>query len=72
MEIVNQGPPSREVVLAKFKKYGYDISGATTAAGFQQLVRAFQLHFRPAKYDGALDAETAASLAALVHKYFPA
>ncbi|VVN71993.1 N-acetylmuramoyl-L-alanine amidase [Pseudomonas fluorescens] len=67
-----KGLPSREDLLAKFEKYGYDISGATTEAGFQRLVRAFQLHFRPAKYDGVLDAETAANLAALVHKYFPA
>ncbi|VVO25965.1 N-acetylmuramoyl-L-alanine amidase [Pseudomonas fluorescens] len=67
-----KGLPSREDILAKFKKYGYDISGATTEAGFQRLVRAFQLHFRPARYDGVLDTETAANLAALVHKYFPA
>ena len=34
-------------------------------------MRAFQLRFRPAKYDGVMDIETAANLAALVKKYFP-
>ena len=65
------GIPLREQLLALFKKYGYDTSAATTCAGFQRLVRAFQLHFRPAKYDGVMDIETAANLAALVKKYFP-
>ncbi|WP_204127510.1 N-acetylmuramoyl-L-alanine amidase [Pseudomonas ogarae] len=65
------GIPLREQLLALFKKYGYDTSAATTCAGFQRLVRAFQLHFRPAKYDGVMDIETAANLAALVKKYCP-
>lgn len=65
------GLPPREHLLGLFKKYGYDISAATTSAGFQRLVRAFQLHFRPARYDGLMDFETAANLAALVNKYFP-
>ena len=65
------GIPPREQILNLFNKYGYDISSATTEAGFQRLVRAFQLHFRPEKHDGALDLETAANLAALVKKYFP-
>jgi N-acetyl-anhydromuramyl-L-alanine amidase AmpD len=65
------GLPTREQQLGLFKKYGYDTSAATTDAGFQRLVRAFQLHFRPAKYDGVIDIETAANLAALVKKYFP-
>lgn len=65
------GLPTREQLLGLFRKYGYDTSAATTAAGFQRLVRAFQLHFRQAKYDGVMDIETAANLAALVKKYFP-
>ena len=67
----SNGLPTREQLLGLFKKYGYDISAATTGAGFQRLVRAFQLHFRPANYDGVMDIETAANLAALVRKYFP-
>ncbi|AMZ74468.1 hypothetical protein TK06_26370 [Pseudomonas fluorescens] len=65
------GLPTREQLLGLFKKYGYDTSAATTGAGFQRLVRAFQLHFRPAKHDGVMDIETAANLAALVKKYIP-
>ncbi|YBV97848.1 N-acetylmuramoyl-L-alanine amidase [Phyllobacteriaceae bacterium JZ32] len=65
-------PLSKEAALQLFKTYGYDTSSAATDAGFKSLVRAFQLHFRPAKYDGVLDVETAAILASLVSKYFPA
>lgn len=63
--------PARAQVLAKLKVYGYDVSGAVTDSGYRTLVRALQLHFRPERYDGALDAETAAVLYALVDKYFP-
>ncbi|MHC8331369.1 N-acetylmuramoyl-L-alanine amidase [Pseudomonas sp. LB3P25] len=64
------GMPARTELLNLFKTYGYDVSGASTEQGFTQLVRAFQLHFRPETYDGIMDAQTAANLAALVHKYF--
>jgi len=63
--------PARSELLKLFKTYGYDVSGAGTEQGFTQLVRAFQLHFRPENYDGIMDAQTAANLAALVSKYFP-
>lgn len=65
------GIPARTELLQLFKTYGYDVSGASTEQGFTHLVRAFQLHFRPETYDGIMDAQTAANLAALVHKYFP-
>jgi N-acetylmuramoyl-L-alanine amidase len=65
------GVPDRATLLKLFKTYGYDVSGAGTESGFRHLVRAFQLHFRPENYDGAVDAQTAATLAALVSKYFP-
>ncbi|KAA0981749.1 N-acetylmuramoyl-L-alanine amidase [Pseudomonas sp. ANT_J28] len=65
------GIPARTELLTLFKTYGYDISGASTEQGFTHLVRAFQLHFRPETYNGIMDAQTAANLAALVHKYFP-
>ena len=69
-QYVKSGIPARTELLKMFKTYGYDVSGATTEQGFTQLVRAFQLHFRPEKYDGAMDTQTAANLAALVRKYF--
>jgi len=62
--------PERAELLRLFKTYGYDVSGAANDQGFTQLVRAFQLHFRPERYDGVMDVQTAANLAALVSKYF--
>lgn len=74
------GLPDKDDVLKLFTKYGYDCSGAAVtgqietawfeAAGVKKLVRAFQLHFRQSNYDGILDTETVAILAALVEKYF--
>jgi N-acetylmuramoyl-L-alanine amidase len=48
-------------------RYGYGIAPASTldAAG-AKVVRAFQLHFRPARPDGRLDRSTLATLEALV------
>lgn len=65
------GMPDRAALLKLFKTYGYDTSGASSESGYRQLVRAFQLHFRPESYDGVMDAQTAANLAALVNKYVP-
>ncbi|CAM3707287.1 N-acetylmuramoyl-L-alanine amidase [Bordetella flabilis] len=62
-------PLAQDEALRQFRKYGYDTSAATNPAGFKNLVRAFQLHFRPQNYDGVLDVETAAILSALVEKY---
>ena len=64
--------PDKDQVVNKLKHWGYDITLASSGQGYGQLIRAFQLHFRPANYDGVLDAETAANLFALVEKYFPA
>lgn len=63
--------PSRANVLVKLKRYGYDTAAGNTDNGFKNLIRAFQLHFRPEIYNGSLDVETAAILFALVEKYFP-
>ena len=52
--------------------YGYDI--AETAENDVQtrfVVRAFQMHFRPAEATGQVDAETVAILLALIEKYRP-
>jgi N-acetylmuramoyl-L-alanine amidase len=63
--------PEPNEVIDKFKRYGYDISAVQSPRGLRNLVRAFQLHFRPSNYDGNLDTETTATLYALVDKYFP-
>ncbi|AJC23425.2 N-acetylmuramoyl-L-alanine amidase [Pandoraea pulmonicola] len=69
----SQGVPPIWDVMQKFRAYGYDTSVGVgdPPLEFSQLVRAFQLHFRPGNYDGNLDVDTAATLYALVEKYFP-
>ncbi|OTA21165.1 N-acetyl-anhydromuranmyl-L-alanine amidase [Xenorhabdus beddingii] len=62
--------PDTAEILAKFKRYGYGVSGVEENENFQSLIRAFQMHFRPAHYDGVADIETIAILYALVEKYF--
>lgn len=64
-----QALPGKEDIVANLKKYGYDTSNTQTEEGYAQLIRAFQLHFRPCDYSGKLDAETAAILYALIAKY---
>ncbi|WP_241650233.1 N-acetylmuramoyl-L-alanine amidase [Rosenbergiella collisarenosi] len=61
--------PSKDDMILMLKRYGYDISGSETDSGYAQLIRAFQLHFRPCDYSGKVDSETAAILYALVEKY---
>ncbi|MEE4412039.1 MULTISPECIES: N-acetylmuramoyl-L-alanine amidase [unclassified Serratia (in: enterobacteria)] len=63
--------PPKNDIIEKLKRYGYDTSGSGSEAGYTQLIRAFQLHFRPCNYSGKMDAETAAVLYALVEKYKP-
>lgn len=63
--------PSKVEVLNKLGQYGYATSNAESEGGYVDVLRAFQLHFRPEKYDGVLDVETVAILYALVEKYFP-
>ncbi|AGA64763.1 N-acetylmuramoyl-L-alanine amidase [Liberibacter crescens BT-1] len=61
---------SKEALVPKFRKYGYAVEFTIDDSAYQQLVKAFQMHFRPEKYDGVMDSETAAILYALNHKYF--
>jgi N-acetylmuramoyl-L-alanine amidase len=63
--------PAKTDVVAKLSQYGYDTSAADIESEYVNLIRAFQLHFRQQKYDGVVDAETAAIIYALVGKYFP-
>ncbi|WFQ79956.1 N-acetylmuramoyl-L-alanine amidase [Xenorhabdus sp. SF857] len=61
--------PDVTKILEKFKRYGYDITGAEKKENFQSLLKAFQMHFRSSHYDGVPDIETIAILYALVEKY---
>lgn len=54
----------------KLAAYGYDIvpSGTNDSAS-RNAIAAFQMHFRPANYQGEPDAETEAMVDALIEKY---
>ena len=62
--------PSIKLVQTKLFEYGYDIELSGIAdKQTSEVVRAFQLRFRPEKYDGVIDIETAAIIYALNKKY---
>ena len=66
------GMPDLEFLQQALNTYGYDLD--TTGVNDRRsrfAVRAFQIHFRPADYDGYFDVETAAILFALLEKYRP-
>ena len=67
------GPmPSISEIQNLLLRYGYGLA-ATGVLDTQtrQTLQAFQLHFRPARYDGLPDRETVARLQALLEKYPP-
>ncbi|EGR4143501.1 N-acetylmuramoyl-L-alanine amidase [Vibrio cholerae] len=61
--------PNKNDILEKLKTYGYDTTKAEDNQVYQQLIRSFQLHFRPENYSGNIDVETVAILYSLVDKY---
>ena len=58
------------VVQTELKKFGYaiDITNGWDKQT-QNVIKVFQHHFRPSKYDGKIDLETFAILKALNEKY---
>ena len=64
------GLPTITDIQTALETYGYgiDVTG-TYDVQTQFVVRAFQMHFRPSAYTGAIDAETVAILYALNDKY---
>ena len=64
--------PAMEFLQRALNTYGYELE-PTGEEDVQSrfAVRAFQMHFRPAHYDGFFDDETAAILFALLEKYRP-
>jgi N-acetylmuramoyl-L-alanine amidase len=58
------------LLQAQLRQYGYDapLTGQLDP-GTVQILRAFQMHFRPSDYSGAADAQTQAILQALLEKY---
>ncbi|GAB3215513.1 N-acetylmuramoyl-L-alanine amidase [Pseudaeromonas pectinilytica] len=65
------GPvPSISEIQNLLIRYGYGLAATGTLdTRTRQTVQAFQLHFRPARYDGLPDRETVARLQALLEKY---
>lgn len=61
-------PPTAAQVNAAFARYGYNYLDQDRS----EVVRAFQMHFRPTGVTGELDTETLGILFALVDKYFGA
>ena len=69
-----QGRPSYEPVdaaalLDVLARYGYQVTPEMTPAQQKRVIMAFQMHFRPARWDGVADAQTLAIAEALLEKY---
>lgn len=62
-------PVAMAPLLARLARYGYGVEPDWDARQQRQLVAAFQMHFRPADFSGAPDAETEAIADALLNKY---
>lgn len=56
-------------VLDLLSRYGYQVTPDMNAQQQQRVIRAFQMHFRPAQYSGVADAQTQAIAQALLEKY---
>lgn len=68
-----QGLPDVASVRQQLMRVGYAVPPADAPEReMQAVLAAFQMHYRPARYDGVLDAETAGVLAALVASSGPA
>ncbi|MFP1921217.1 N-acetylmuramoyl-L-alanine amidase [Lonsdalea quercina] len=62
-------PVAVRPLLDKLARYGYEVSDSMTAQQQQRVIAAFQMHFRPQRYDGVADAETEAIVDSLLEKY---
>ncbi len=68
----NHFPYSGDIrtLQSKLAAYGYEVEqDGHFDEAMQKVVAAFQMHFRPARYDGVPDVETVAVLDALLEKY---
>ncbi|WP_299997552.1 N-acetylmuramoyl-L-alanine amidase [uncultured Cedecea sp.] len=62
-------PVDQAHLLDLLARYGYQVTPEMTAMQLQQVITAFQMHFRPQNYSGQADAETQAIVEALLEKY---
>lgn len=56
-------------LLDLLARYGYEVKPEMTAREQQRVIMAFQMHFRPALWNGVADAQTQAIAEALLEKY---
>ncbi|KNC88051.1 N-acetylmuramoyl-L-alanine amidase [Trabulsiella odontotermitis] len=62
-------PVETASLLDLLSRYGYEVTPDMTDAQQKRVIMAFQMHFRPARWDGAADAESQAIAEALLEKY---
>ena len=64
------GLPHASAIQSDLRSYGYNIDKTGLLdKKTSDTITAFQMHFRPQKYDGVIDIETAAILTSLTEKY---
>lgn len=56
-------------VLDLLARYGYEVRPGMSEREQRRVIMAFQMHFRPARWDGVADAQTQAIAEALLEKY---
>ena len=56
-------------LLDLLARYGYEVKADMTPGQQKRVIMAFQMHFRPALYNGVADAQTQAIAEALLEKY---
>ena len=59
----------RGALLDVLKRYGYEVPDNATEQQQKRVISAFQMHFRPALWNGVADVETLAIAEALLEKY---
>ncbi|EPJ5579585.1 N-acetylmuramoyl-L-alanine amidase [Citrobacter farmeri] len=64
-----RAPVEMTSLLDLLARYGYEVKPDMTAREQHRVVMAFQMHFRPALWNGVADAETQAIAEALLEKY---
>lgn len=62
-------PVETAVLLDLLSRYGYDVTPQMTPEQQKRVIMAFQMHFRPQRWDGVADAQTQAIAEALLEKY---
>lgn len=62
-------PVATNNLLDLLGRYGYEVRPGMTRMQQIRVIAAFQMHFRPTRYDGVADAESLAIVEALLEKY---